>query len=549
MGIGAPFTVVSTATRHMLDTNVTFGMSSDRFNSRDKYRRDYTGGQRVGAGIGTALGTALPAVALAAWVKKGMRVPGVSNGQGAVVAAGIEKAGVRGLSPTVMRNAGRVAGVAALGLATAAGTKKMIQITQDDGHLGAVGAATGVVAGTFAGLKVGQKFAGRYAPLVSGAGAIIGGIAGYQGAKHVKVGEGHIGEENVQAPQHDMNAGNRITSFARGGINHFNEVGPVSTGVSFGSAWGMRDAVQNKYSNSERAGAMHGDLLAAGILGGGALAVAGALAGVTSQAGVTPLKNGANIAGHVLSRGPVTGMIQKLGEKGALGVGAAGVGIAGVIAAKEYSQALDASGGNHANAAMWAGGTVAATAATAALVSRSAAFEGMAAAPKAAGSVLVGAALIGVLSSARLPLQQFLNDAKDAHKANGSVDKPVAAVAAGTGAIAGGLGAFKGLSKMIPDSGLQLGKFHVAKGLVVGAGTAISAAAVGGIGFGLSATMPDIKKVGLSVGAGAAAGAAVGLAARGVGLKAGIAGGAALGLTASALLKDDAPKPIEAGIA
>ena len=50
-----------------------------------------------------------------------------------------------------------------------------------------------------------------------------------------------------------------------------------------------------------------------------------------------------------------------------------------------------------------------------------------------------------------------MNDAKDAHAANGGkVDVPVAATAAGVGAIGGGLGAFKGLSKFVPEGGIQM---------------------------------------------------------------------------------------------
>jgi hypothetical protein len=112
----------------------------------------------------------------------------------------------------------------------------------------------------------------------------------------------------------------------------------------------------------------------------------------------------------------------------------------------------------------------------------------------------------------------------------------------GIAAAAGGFGAFKGLSRMIPDSGLQLGRFHIPKMAVVGVGTAVGAAALGGAGVGLSSTMPDdIKKIGISAAGGAAAGAAFGAFARGVGVVPGIIGGAALGLSASALLNDEKP--------
>ncbi|MCW2928316.1 MAG: hypothetical protein JWM86_2284 [Thermoleophilia bacterium] len=545
MGIGTPFTVVTTATRHMLDANVTFGMSSDRYNARDKYRRAYTDEQRLGAGVGTALGVAIPVAAGVAWMQRGLKVPGISA-QAEAVAGGLAKANLRGLSAPVMQNVGRVAGIAALGLAAGVGVKKTYDITKDDGHLGAVGTATGVIAGTAAGVAIGKRFGGKLAAVSGGLGAIAGGVAGHFGGKAISIGESQVGKEHVQAAQVDDNAAERAGSFARGAFNHFNEVGPSTQGISFGYSWGMRETVQNKYSNAERAGAMHGDLLAAGILGGGALAVAAGLAGASrhAAAGTSGLKAGADIAGNVLARGPVTGAIQKLGDKGALGVGAAAAAIAGVTTWKAFQGDSEAYGKGAATAI--AAGTLAATAGTAALVSRSGAMKGMAAAPKVAGSALVAAALIGVLSSARLPLQQFMNDAKDAHKANGAINVPVAATAAGVGALGGGLGAFKGLSKLVPDSGLQLGKFHIPKAAVVIGGTALGGAALGGVGFGLSATMPDIKTVGLSVAGGAVAGAAAGGFARGIGVVPGIVGGAALGLTASALLRKDAPAATEA---
>ena len=539
--IGAPFTVASTATRHMLDANVTFGQSSDRYNARDKYRRTYSDQQRLGAGVGTALGVALPVAAGVAWMQRGLKVPGVS-GQAAAVTSGLEQAAVRGLSPALMQNVGRAAGVAALGLATAVGVKKTIEITKDDGHLGAAGTAAGVVGGAIGGAAVGKRFGGKIAAVSAGLGALAGGVAGHFGGKAIKIGESQIGKEHVQAAQVDTNAGDRVGSFARGAFNHFNEVGPATQGISFGYQWGMRDTVQKKYSNAERAGGMHGDLLAAGILGGGALAVAtGLMGGSTAAAhqGVSGLKAGADIAGGVLSRGAITSQIQRMGNGGAIGMGAAAAAIAGVTGWKAFQSDKETFGGGAAAAI--GVGTLAATAGTAALVSRSSAMSTMAPGAKAASSMLVAAALIGVLSSARLPLQQFMNDAKDAHAVNKDIDPIVKFGATGIGAAAGGFGAFKGLSKMVPDGGLQLGRFHIPKGVVVAAGTALGGAAVGGMGLGLSATMPDAKTVGMSVAGGAAAGLAVGGFARGIGIVPGLIGGAAVGLTASSLLKKDAP--------
>lgn len=525
MGIGTPFTVLSTATRHMLDTNVTFGMSSSRFNARDRYRREYSDEQRLGAGIGTAFGAALPAVALGAWVKRGASTP---------------------LAPKNLLGSasGKAMGVAVLGAATAAGAWKLKQISEDDGHLGAAGAATGIVAGTVAGAKLGQHFAGKYAPLVSGLGAIGGGIAGYMGGSRVAIGDGNIGKEHVQAPQVDESALDRVGSFGRGAFTHFSEVGPTSQGISFGYAWDMRKAYNDKYSNAERAGAMHGDLLAGAVLGGGALAVAGGLLGVPKfvPAGMTGgLQAGANAAGHVLERGHMTSHLQKLGGKGPLGIGAAAAGLTGVVAWKEYDRMLDASGGDAGKARLAALGSLGATAGAAALVSMASSIRGMSAAPRAASSALVAAALIGVLSSVRMPMQQFVNDAKAAHRIRGGIDPIVSGAATGVGALAGGIGAFRGLGKLVPAGGIQLGRFHLPKAAVVGVGTALSAAAIGGVGFGLSATMPDAKTVGMSAVGGAVAGAAFGKFARGVGVVPGIIGGAMLGMSGSALLQKDAP--------
>ncbi|MCB0880171.1 MAG: hypothetical protein KDC46_14455 [Thermoleophilia bacterium] len=535
-----PWTIASTATRHMLDANVSFGMASDRYNARDKYRRTYNSDQRLGAGVGAALGMALPVTAGLAWMQRGAKIPGIS-GQADAMANGLARVAPRGVSPAMMQNIGRGVGIAALGLAAGVGAKKTWEVSQDDGNLGAVGTAAGLVGGGIAGYTVGAKFAGKYAPLVTGAAAIAGGIAGHFGGKAISIGEGHIGEEHVQAAQVDENAGDRVGSFARGAFNHFTEVGPATQGISFGYQWGMRDTVQKKYSNAERAGAMHGDLLAAGILGGGALAVGAGLMGLSQRAaqGTSNVLAGAEVAGKVLDRGLATGMINKLSSTGGT-VAAAGAaaGIIGLATLKGFQSDADNYGTGAATAI--AAGTIAATAGTAALVAKSGALSGMAAAPKAANSALVAAALIGVLSAARLPLQQFMNDAKDAAATRDKIDVPVAATAAGVGAIGGGLGAFKGLSKFVPEGGVQIGKFHIPKAALVGVGTAVGAAGLGGVGFGLSSTMPDIKKVGISVAGGAVAGAALGAFGRGIGVVPGLVGGAALGLSASALLKDDA---------
>lgn len=517
MGIGTPFTVLSTATRHAMDINLTFGSASSRYDAREKYRTSYSAPQRLGAGLGVAFGTAIPAMALGGWVlKKGLRTPLAPGG---LVASGSAKA----------------VGLAALGGATAVGAIKMKQLVEDDGHFGSVGAAGGIVAGTLGGLAAGTRFAGKYAPLVSGAGAIIGGIAGYQGGKLVKYGKGHLDPGGTPAPatpRKDDGAADRAKSFAWGAFNHFNEVGPTTQGVSFGSAWGMRKSYKETSTNAERSGAMAGDLLAAGILGGGALAISGKL----MRGNVA---GAADAAGAVLAKGNLVGNLTKLNGFGSAGAGAAALGIAGFMVAKERSRSAD-NGDSAMSTNLKTAGLVAATAGTAALVSRTAGFKGLAATPKLAASALTAAALIGVLSSARLPVQQFLNDAQDAHDLAKVDSKTVYGATALGGGLAG-FGAFKLADKMIPAGGVQIGKFHIPRGVLVGAGAAVGLAAGGGVGWGLSATMPDVKKVGIAAVGGAAAGAAFGGWAKGVGLPAGIVGGALLGMAGSAILgKDEA---------
>lgn len=518
------FTALTTGTRHMLDANVTFGQASERYNARDKYRREdipggYDDDQRMGAGIGTAFGTAVPAIGLAAWAKGGFKSPLAPPGM-------------------VASNSAKVFGALALGGATAAGAWKLSQITKDDGNFGAIGATGGIVAGAVGGLLAGRALkAGKYAPLISGAGMIAGGIAGYQGGKRIEAGTGErIKDEHKQAPNVDTTAAGRVGSFVRGTALHFTEVGPASTGISFGYSWGMRDSFEKQYSNAERAGGMHGDLLAAGILGTGALAIVGAAA----KGGSNALPEAANAAGHILERAPIHNMLAKLHPMGAAGIGAAAVELAGMVALKEHDRVKDG-GGSDRSALIAGGASIAATAGVAALASRAPAFKGMAAAPKAAGTALVAAALIGVLSSVRFPVQQFINDARSAHKVDGQKDLAVTGAATGVGLLAGGYGAFKGLSKLVPDSGISLGKFHLSKGAVVGGGALLGAAELGGAGFGLSATMPDITTVGMSVAGGAALGLAGATFARGMTWQAGLAAGSMLGLSASSLLKQDTP--------
>lgn len=530
MGIGSAINVVSTGMRHTIDQNVTFGMAGNRFNQRDHYRRDYSDAQRVSAGVGTALGTALPLVTGKALL--GRSFEGVS------------------IAPKVLNSSlGRAAAFGALGIETYVGAKRLTEVTQDDGHFGAVGTTAGIVGGMGAGLFAGRGL-GRMAPLASGAGALIGGVAGHIAGSHIDAGPGHIGEEHVQGRQVDNSALDRARSFGRGMVNHFTEVGPTTTGISLGYRWGMGATVQGKYSNAELDGGMHGDLIAAGILGGGALAVAG-IAARGTQNGASGLRNAAEAATAQLDRSVVMRAANDVARQGtalaghlpgaggvakalpALGAAAA---ITALTVGEAYSQGSDE--GGKLSGLAWGGGTAAAAAGTALAISRSSALKGMAAAPRAGSSTLAAAALIGLMSSARLPINQFVSDAKVAHAASGGTDWTVSGPAAGIMGAGGGYGALKVLNRIVPDSGF--GK--VPKVAVVGIGTVIGGVAAGGAGFGLSATMPDLKTTGLSTVGGAAAGLAVAGVARKVSAPAGMIAGSLVGMTAASIVQDDHPR-------
>ena len=558
--LGAPIRNVSTFNRHLLDPSLTFGVSSSRYNARDHYRRDYTEGQRVSAGIGAAYGAALPAVGLGAWISRGAKVPGLESIAGAAEKT-IGKAQLRGVSPGMARGAAVTAGAVALGAAAVVGGIKVKQIVEDDGHLGAAGGAAGVLAGAAGGAAIGKLMgAGKYAPVAALGGMVAGGVGGYLGGKAIKVGPGHIGEENVQGQRVDANIGDRAKSFIGGANRHLTEVGPTSQGISLGYAWGMRDIEKKTATTSERAGGMHGDLIAAGIMGGGALAIGGAMAGVAKylpkggQAGAFAMTNA---AGHTLAHGPLTSALQSTAAKlsaqsqalaaagkgkqaaGVVGLAMAGAaGLTGYAALKQYEAQTTYSGGNKTQGLVAAGATVAATAGAALMIARAPGFSALSAAPRAAASAIGAAAMVSVISSVRLPLQQFMHDAQDAHAARHG-DPMVTGLATSVAGAAGGGVALKALNKFVPAGGVQLGKVHLGKGVLVAAGTAAATAATGFAGWGLSATMPDIKKVAISGAAGAAAGAGLGAWAKGVGVLPGMAVGAAVGITASAIAGKD----------
>ncbi|MCW2956560.1 MAG: hypothetical protein JWO69_1429, partial [Thermoleophilia bacterium] len=300
-------------------------------------------------------------------------------------------------------------------------------------------------------------------------------------------------------------------------------------------------------TNSERSGAMHGDGAAMAILGGGALAVVGAAAGIKGKvpAGMKP---GLEAAGDVAMTASKLNFAQRAllhaGRSGgsAAAIGAAGLGIAGLSAAKIYEHSL-AQGDGAQGAADKAAGVVLGTGLVAAGVAHSPLMKKMGGNKVGvlANSVLIGAALVGTASAAMTPARQFIADAKAAHGA-GDADPASATIASVVG---GGVGTVAGFTalKNLPKGGVHLGKVHIPKGVLVGVGTALGAGALGAAGYGLSATMPGPLQVGASTVIGGMAGAAIGAGLmRGKGPALRLAAvGSGLGLTASALMKDDKP--------
>jgi len=256
------------------------------------------------------------------------------------------------------------------------------------------------------------------------------------------------------------------------------------------------------------------------------------------------VKSGYNQATNLLGRGMGTQFVNKLAQVATAKTAATGAAaglLAGVVALKEWDRAKD-SNSSDAAAGVWVGAHLAATAGLAYGISKTHALSGLGTSTKAASSALVAAALIGVISSARLPIQQFVNDARDAHGINGKTNWAVAApaMAVGSGSLA--LTANKMVAKIVPEGGVQLGKFHLSKGLLVGIGTAVGAIGGAGAGWGLSATMPDLKTTAISTAVGTGLGAAAGALFGGIGIKTGAVAGAMLGMSASALVRGDEPK-------
>ncbi|MCW2949485.1 MAG: hypothetical protein JWN41_498, partial [Thermoleophilia bacterium] len=557
--INSPFRVIGTFNRHLLDPSMTFGVTSSRYNARNDYRTEYTPGQRTAAGLGAAYGAALPAAGLVLWLKNGARVPGlganvVTSAAGNVGGAAANAAAHVGLGARGTKAAAVAVGVTALGLATAVGTTKVVQMVRDDGNLRSVGAATGVVAGAIGGGMLGKAVAGKWAPVFALGGTVMGGALGFVGGGAIKVGPGHIGEAITSKVRVDHNPIEGAKSFATGAFTHFTEVGPASSGVSLGYAWHMRDVDQKTATTPERGGHMFGDLAAVGIMGAGAVATVGTLAKVSNAVKTGQLKGGAvdaiAVAGEALNRGRVTGVIGNLGGKAlkasliggksgaALAIGGitAAAGLTTLVASKQYAAQMQAMNGNKAWSTFWAGATVAATAGAAAALHLTAfkRLQSVGTMQRTAASAIGAALLIGVVSSARLPIQQFMHDAKDAH-AKRTASTAVTGLAMGATGAGVGAAAFQIANKLIPTSG-ALGKWHVPLAIASGA---VGAFAGGYAGWGVSANLPSLGVVAASGAAGAAAGAGLGAWAKGIGMPVGIIGGAAVGVLASSIAARD----------
>lgn len=494
--IGTPFSVVGTATRHAADIDLTFGRASTRYNARDKYRTAYDGKSRYGANVGTALGAIIPAAGLVAWGRRGFKLGALTG---------------------VQRGVGVAAGAGALAGMAVVGGIKAKELVEDDGHLGSVGSMVGVAGGMMVGNRLARNVMWKGVPLgpVAGLGAAIaGGVGGYFAGSRVKVGDGHIGEHiESKSKIHDGLPGS-AQDFVRGAFNNFNEVGPTTQGVSFGQSWGMRDAFETKSSKAERAGGMLGDLGAVAILGGGALAVAkkavnlsrgkeGAAAGVFEK-----IAGNAVLGNHVLNAAAATPYMEQAGVVMSKGKVAAGVAaIAALGAGLTYFNYRDGAKNGNVPTGLAFAGVAAAAGGLATLGIRSHLLKaGVAAGPGTLAGALSGVMLISALSAARMPVQQFINDAKSVHAVDGGGDTGAKLALGGTGAAIGGMMGFN-IAKRFAD-----GTTGMKKALILGAGTLVGAGAVGAAGVSMSPLVKNAQTAGIGAGVGAVALGGLGMA-------------------------------------
>jgi hypothetical protein len=506
--VGVATRTLGSVNRHMADPLVAFDRPGARWNMRDAYRTEYTNEQRYGAGVGNAIATALPLSALAFWGTKGFAVPGVSGGW--------------------VWPARAAAGAALLGATYFAG-RNLKEGIQDDGHVGTAASLAGMVGMA----AVGQKFGG---PLGALAGAAAGGVGGYYLGKNFgHFSEGHLNEHSeTRVKTHDGLPGS-IVDTVRGGVNDFVEVGPITTGVSFGNTFGMRESYEKDYNRSERGGALIGDLAAATILGAGSLGI--------MRRGLTGA--GAEQATGVLSSVGATGAVGRLGQ--AIDPGnmlmngmqlmkdhpLAGPGLAataGVAAAFEL--ALESKRAEHGENFGLSGKQSMAVAGaamlgTAVIASRLPIVNAMPAGTRVGASALTGVALVSALSMARLPAQQFMVNAQQAWEIHGDdTSKATIGTAVGVGALGGAA------------AGLSLGSKFGNEWWKKAAGGALGAVVGGAAGLGLAPTLPSATVTAASAAVGAAA---LGLASWKLGghVAGGALTGAVLGAAASVALADN----------
>jgi hypothetical protein len=242
---------------------------------------------------------------------------------------------------------------------------------------------------------------------------------------------------------------------------------------------------------------MFGDLAAAAIMGGGALGLVKKVmsSGSAHMSGTGAVANRWNTM--------IDGM-QGLTNITSSGVASTGLGIMatglGAWALNREYKAWSNDGENK-TAGLAAMGVTLGIGALGAFVAHNSAFvQGMAPGAQPMASALGGAVLISALSAARMPAQQFFQDAQDAWKAD-PADPTTKFVSMGAGAVGGAYTGFKIAQSMVPASGL----LGLPKPLVQIAGLGLGAVAGGAVGLGMSATMPDAGKVGIASGIGAAA--------------------------------------------
>ncbi|MBC7645227.1 MAG: hypothetical protein H7123_08875 [Thermoleophilia bacterium] len=464
MGISIPpLTFLTTATRHAANIDLTAGLNGRRYNERNAYRTEYSGTQRYAAGVGTALGAIAPAAAASMWLNKGASVGGLSG-------------------KSLL--AGRVAAGTALAGLTVVGGLEMRKIVQDDGHLGSLGSLGGLVGGYAAASALGKNASYRGVPLgtlIGGAGAIAGAIGGYQAGKLIHVGPGHLKEASANTTKTHSGVAGGALDFTRGAATSFINNGPITQGVNIDTVWHSDAVFKNETAKPEQAGGLVGNLGAAALLGGGALAVSKSLIGGKLSQGEQVLAK-MNMAGRGINNADkVTGMVDMIKPGSSkYGMYAVAAGLGGVVSYNLFQEYSDG-GKNVGKGLAIAGGTAAAGAGLGLLASK--VVPGLRA--NAAASALTGALLVSTLSAVRMPIQAFFNQSKVIGETRPAASKPVQYGAAGVGAAAGGFGGFKLASRFAADLAPKW------KAVAIGAGTLAGAA---GLGYAAHAFTPFTVK-------------------------------------------------------